>query len=91
MITFGTVRETLGKSWKNVPREVVEGYYLVLPNGDRHWFASGSDAAAYRLEMACDKYLNDKIGYEYWVDYCLGYDVEGRLAWTNIDQTDNLI
>lgn len=91
MITFGTVYQTLGNSWKNVPREVVEGYYLVLPNGDRHWFALGGDAAAYLLESACEKYLNDKIGYDYWVDYCFGYDVDRKLAWANIDHTDSFI
>lgn len=91
MITFGTVNKTLGASWKNVPHEVIEGYYIVLPNGDRHWFAKSCIYGDSKLNAICDKYLTKETNWEYWIDYCFGYDVSGNLAWSNIDQTDKFI
>ena len=43
------------------------------------------------MDKACGKYLSDKDGWQYWVDYCHGYDVEGNLAWANADQTDVIL
>ncbi len=69
----------------------VRGYYLVLPNGDRHWLRETIHEAARTIDKACDKYLSDKDGYEYWVDFCYGYDVKGNLAWSNVDHTDTIL
>ena len=69
----------------------VRGYYLALPNGDRHWLGEAINDAARAIDQACDKHLSDKNGWQYWVDYCYGYDVKNNLAWANIDQTDSLL
>ena len=71
--------------------KTIRGYYLVLPSGDRHWIGESVYDAARDLEKACDKYLSANDGYEYWVDYCYGYDVKNNLAWANIDQTDVIL
>lgn len=69
----------------------VRGYYLVLSNGDRHWLGEAINDAARAMDKACDKYLSSKDGYEYWVDFCYGYDVKNNLAWANVDQTDAIL
>ena len=69
----------------------VRGYYLVLHNGDRHWLGEVINDAARAIDQACDKYLSDKGGWQYWVDYCYGYDVKGNLAWANADQSDIIL
>ena len=71
--------------------KTIKGYYLVLPNGDRHWMGETIHEAARTIDKACDKYLNDKDGWQYWVDYCYGYDVKGNLAWANADQSDSIL
>lgn len=91
MIVHGTVFETLGKSWKKIPRDVVQGYYLILPSGDRRWIGLDTAQAARRLDFMCNTYLSERDGWQYWIDYCYGYDVDGRLAWANLDQTDRFI
>lgn len=68
----------------------VRGYYLVLPNGDRHWIGESVYDAARDLEKVCTKYLSDEIGWDYWIDWCMGYDVHGKLAWANVDQSDSI-
>lgn len=90
MIIRGTKLVTLGKSWKNMPREVVKGYYFV--KGDlRHWIGETTQEAYLGLEKIADKYLNDKDGYNYWIDYCYGFDVKGCYAWMNLDNTDTIL
>jgi hypothetical protein len=69
----------------------VRGYYLVLPNGDRHWIGETTYDAARAIDKACDKHLRAEDGYEYWIDYCHGYDVKGNLAWANVDQSDIIL
>ena len=62
-----------------------KGYYL--RTGDKFYFISKSvDLSA--LERVASQVLNDKVGYEYWVDYSSGLDVEGKIAWSNLDYTD---
>ena len=68
----------------------VRGYYLVLPNGDRHWLGESVYDAARDLENVCDKYLSDEIGWDYWIDFCTGYDVRGNLHWANRDFSDDV-
>lgn len=87
MIKFGKKRVKLSSQITQT-REVVRGYYLVLPNGDRIWFGETLHAAAKNFGNVCDKYLDDSG--DFWIDYCSGYDVDNNLAWTNIDQSDRL-
>jgi hypothetical protein len=69
----------------------VRGYYLVLSNRARHWIGESVYDAARDLEKVCTKYLSDEIGWDYWIDYCHGYDVKGNLAWANADQSDIIL
>lgn len=90
-ITHGTKTSKVFSTGKNPKIEVIRGYYLVLPSGDRHWIGETIHEAARVIEKACDKYLSAKDGYEYWVDFCCGYDVKGNLAWSNVDHTDTIL
>lgn len=87
MIKFGSKVKRYTREIKGTV-EVVEGYYLVLSNDDRIWFSETVDESA--LEKVCDKYLTD-TDYNYWIEYCHGVDVHGRLAWSNLDHTDKFI
>ena len=69
----------------------VRGYYLVLPNEDRHWIGETIHESAMVINKACDKYLSAEDGYEYWVDFCYGYDVKNNLHWANVDQSDIIL
>ena len=69
----------------------VRGYYLVLPNRDRHWIGETIHEAARAIEKVCTKYLSDEIGWDYWIDYCHGYDVKNNLHWANVDKTDTVL
>lgn len=69
----------------------VRGYYIVLPNGDRHWIGESIYDTVRAIDKACDKYLSAKDGWQYWIDYCHGYDVKGNLAWSNVDHTDTIL
>ena len=42
----------------------VRGYYLVLPNGDRHWLGEAINDAARVIDQVCDKHLRAEDGYE---------------------------
>lgn len=89
-ITHGTKTSKVFSTGKNPKIEVIRGYYLVLPNRDRYWIGESIHDAARDLEKVCTKYLSDVIGWDYWIDWCMGYDVHGNLAWTNIDQSDSI-
>lgn len=65
------------------------GFYLVTPDGARRYI--GPTVNPHALEKACDRHLSAATGWEYWVDYLHGLDVNGALAWSNIDQTDRFI
>ena len=90
-ITHGIKASKVFSTGKNPKIEVIRGYYLVLPNKDRHWIGETIHEAARAIEKACDKYLSANDGYEYWVDYCHGYDVKNNLAWANVDQSDIIL
>lgn len=66
------------------------GYWIVRGYDDQRFFIS-EKADKKALEKICDKVLTDKTGYEYWIDYCFGLDVQGIPAWSNIDQIDKFI
>ena len=90
-INHGTRKVRLFSTGPKTAHEVIRGYYLVLPNGNRHWIGEAIHEAARAMDKVCDKYLSAKEGWQYWVDYCYGYDVEGNLAWSNVDHTDAIL
>ena len=90
-ITHGTKTSKVFSTGKNPKIEVIRGYYLVLPNQDRHWMGETKHSAAMALDKMCDKYLTEATGWEYWIDWCMGYDVKGNLAWANVDQSDIIL
>lgn len=90
-IIHGTRKIKVFSTGPKITQEVVRGYYLVLPNGDRHWLGEVINDAARTMDKVCDKYLRAEDGYEYWVDYCHGYDVKSNLAWSNVDHTDTIL
>ncbi len=90
-ITHDTRKVRLFSTGPKSTHEVIKGYYLVLPSGDRHWIGETIHEAARAMDKVCDKYLSAKEEWQYWVDYCHGYDVKGNLAWTNVDQSDTIL
>ncbi len=90
-ITHGTRKVKVFNTGPKITQEVIRGYYLVLPGGDRHWLGEALNNAARAMDKACDKHLSAEDGYEYWIDYCHGYDVKGNLHWANVDQTDIIL
>lgn len=80
---------------RNIQQEATQngyavGYWLVRESDKARFFIS-EKISEIALEQTANKVLNDKHGYDYWIDYCFGLDVEGRAAWSNIDQTDRFI
>lgn len=63
----------------------LRGYYLKIKD-NFHYIASDIDVEA--LETVAARVLNDKTGYNYWIDYSHGLDNTGRIAWSNLDFTD---
>ena len=90
-ITHGSRKVKVFSTGPKITQEVIRGYYLVLPSGDRHWIGETTYDAARAIDKVCDKHLIAKDGWQYWVDYCYGYDVKGNLAWANVDHTDTIL
>ena len=67
-----------------------KGYWLVRSSDEERFFIS-EKVSEPALERVCNKVLNNHTGYDYWIDYCLGYDVNGMEAWSNLDHTDSFI
>lgn len=65
------------------------GYYLVTPDHERRFISATINLKA--LERMCDRYLTEKTGWQYWVDYLHGPDVFGNPAWSNVDHTDSFL
>jgi len=64
------------------------GYWLVRDSDKARFFVS-ENVNEYALNRVADKVLSDRIGWGYWIDYCLGLDVHGRIAWTNLDLSEH--
>lgn len=64
------------------------GYYVVKGT-DRHFVSSQVSEPA--LNRVCERVLSDAKGWDYWVDYSSGPDVNGKPAWSNVDQTGRFI
>ena len=65
-----------------------QGYYLIKSD-TYHFIAETVNPSA--LDRVADRVLNDRVGYDYWIDYFHGPDVFGDPAWSNMDQTDKFI
>lgn len=67
-----------------------QGFYLVRQSDKARFFISPtvSEPALHRV---CDKVLSDRHGWDYWIDKCLGLDINGNIAWINLDCTDSFI
>lgn len=75
--------------------EVVRGYYMVVETEDgdenRYWFGETFEQACTNFERTGNKYLSEKNNWGYWVAYCSGYDIDGRLSWANRDCSEDFI
>lgn len=75
-------------------REIEQGHrqgYWLVRESDKERFYISERICSYSLEKVADKVLNDKTGWNYWIDYCMGLDVTGRVAWRNMDCSDSFI
>lgn len=67
-------------------KEIAGGYrkgYWLVRESDNQRFYIGLYVSEYALsEVACEV-LSYKTGYDYWIDYSSGLDVNGVVAWTN--------
>ena len=76
---------------ENKAREIAAGYrkgYWLVRSSDNQRFYISLYVSEYDLSEVARKVLSDKTGYDYWIDYSSGLDVNGITAWTNIDLTD---
>lgn len=92
----GTKKVNLGPSWKNIPKEVWRGYYIVFndKNGVENRVHIGFDVEGARntLDADSDKYLGPHNGYNYSIEFCHGVDVRTKgPAWSNLDHTDEIV
>ena len=63
------------------------GFYLVRKSDGMRFFIT-EDIDHRKFERVAERALNDRVGWDYWVDRCLGLDVKGAPAWVNLDWTD---
>lgn len=90
IIQHGEKTTKIFSSGRNPKIKIIRGYYLVrCSDRSRFFISEGVSVAA--LENVANKTLSDKHGFDYWVDYCIGYDINGVLAWSNLDHSDNFI
>lgn len=89
-----------GKGSKQLTRsiksnfEIIRGYYMVIESEtdeDRYWFGETFEQACCNFDRTGNKYLNDKNNYRYWIAYCSGYDVGGKMSWANRDCSEDFI
>lgn len=83
-----TVRR--GKEAAEEEQGTRRGYWLVRESDSRRFFIS-DHVSTRALDRVCNATLSEAMGWGYWIDYCLGLDVDGRPAWTNVDLTDHFI
>lgn len=87
---MGSKQKQSGNRGRLITEEPVllttKGYWLVTQRGR---FFIGAEAKERALEKVCNSELREEEGWEYWVDYCHGADIQGRPAWANLDLTDH--
>lgn len=66
------------------------GYWLVRDYDRARYFIS-KHISEPALNRVCNRVLSDKTGWGYWVDRCLGRDIKGNVAWTNLDWSDQFL
>lgn len=75
--------------------EKIAGFYFICNDqqGDEHryWMGETFNEAFRAFDAMGDKYLGSYNKYNYWIDYCSGYDVDRRLAWSNLDHSDRFV
>lgn len=89
---MGRVLKKIAKEQKQ--REIDNGYaqgYWLVRCSDKGRFFIDKHVNPSALEKVANKVLNDKHGYNYWIDWCLGLDVNGRVAWSNLDFSDRFL
>lgn len=64
------------------------GYYLVK-GGARYFISESVNPAA--LDRVADRVLSDRAGWNYWIDYLHGPDINRTPHWSNVDQSDRFI
>lgn len=69
---------------------VKPGFYLVRESDEKRFFVSRK-VCNRALERTAGLALSKAQGWEYWIDRCLGLDVDGKVAWLNLDCTDSFI
>ena len=75
-------------------KEITAGYrkgYWLVRESDKQRFYISLHVSEYDLYKVAHKVLSDKTGYDYWIDYSSGLDVNGAVAWDNIDYTDKFM
>lgn len=91
MIQFGK-KKAKGRGYT---MESVRGYYFVCKDKQgvecRYWMGETFEEAFVEFEIMGDKYLGEHNNYEYWIDFCLGYDIDRRLTWSNLDHSDRFL
>jgi hypothetical protein len=66
------------------------GFWLVVPSKSlRIWLAASVEAAANCLDDAIGRHAGVKPSW--WIDRCLGPDVDGNPAWVNLDHAERLL
>lgn len=80
-------KERLKSQWGDTSGKFI-GYYLCVKLDGvetKYWFAETLSSARKNLDKACDKWLTEKNGWRYSVEYSHGLDVKGYVAWGNMD------
>lgn len=92
---MGEMGKVLKKIAKEQRQQEIEGGYArgywLVRNSDKERFYIGKYVNPAALERVANKVLDDKHGYGYWIDWCLGLDFAGRAAWTNLDFSDRFL
>ena len=67
------------------PAEIRQGFYVVSSkSSNRIWLGNSLREAAANVDDVISKHLDD--GDAWWIDYCLGPDPQGKMAWMGTNQ-----
>ncbi|SOE97195.1 hypothetical protein SAMN05414139_10275 [Burkholderia sp. D7] len=69
------------------PGEIRRGFYVVASkSNNRIWLADSLRGAAATLDQVIATNLD--VDDAWWIDYCLGPDSQGRMAWMGTDKSE---